>query len=40
VYRGGSYGNLPTLARVTNRADTYNPAVGGSGLGFRCAAGL
>jgi formylglycine-generating enzyme required for sulfatase activity len=40
VYRGGSYGNLPTLARVTNRADTYNPAVGGSGLGFRCAADL
>ena len=38
VYRGGSYGNLPTLARVSNRADTYNPAVGGSGLGFRCAA--
>jgi formylglycine-generating enzyme required for sulfatase activity len=38
VYRGGSYGNLPTLARVTNRADTYNPAVGGAGLGFRCAA--
>ncbi len=40
VYRGGSYGNLPTLARVSNRADTYNPAVGGSGLGFRCAADL
>jgi formylglycine-generating enzyme required for sulfatase activity len=37
VYRGGSYGNLPTLARATNRADTYNPEVGGAGLGFRCA---
>jgi len=37
VYRGGSYGNLPALARTSNRADTYNPDVGGSGLGFRCA---
>lgn len=37
VYRGGSFGNLPSLARTTNRADTYSPTVGGSGLGFRCA---
>jgi formylglycine-generating enzyme required for sulfatase activity len=40
VYRGGSYGNLPTLARTSNRSFTYNPAVGGSGLGFRCVADL
>lgn len=37
VYRGGSSGNDPSLARCRNRASTYNPAVGGSGLGFRCA---
>jgi len=38
VLRGGSYGNLPTLARTTNRSDAYGSAYGGSGLGFRCAA--
>ena len=32
----GSSGNQVTLARVSNRASTYNPGVGGSGLGFRC----
>jgi serine/threonine-protein kinase len=37
VYRGGSAGNDASLARASNRASTYNPAVGGSGLGFRCA---
>ncbi len=36
-YRGGSYGNLGELARASNRAATYNPDFGGSGLGFRCA---
>jgi formylglycine-generating enzyme required for sulfatase activity len=36
VYRGGSAGNDPSLARVSNRASTYSPTVGGSGLGFRC----
>jgi formylglycine-generating enzyme required for sulfatase activity len=40
VLRGGSYGNLPTLARVTNRSDAYASDHGGSGLGFRCAADL
>ncbi len=37
VYRGGSAGNDASLATTTNRADTYADAVGGSGLGFRCA---
>jgi hypothetical protein len=37
VYRGGSSGNSATLATTTNRADTYSPAFGGTGLGFRCA---
>jgi formylglycine-generating enzyme required for sulfatase activity len=37
TYRGGGSGNTADLATTTNRADTYNPAVGGSGLGFRCA---
>jgi formylglycine-generating enzyme required for sulfatase activity len=36
TYRGGSYGNDATLARASNRASTYSPGVGGSGLGFRC----
>ncbi|MBK7860665.1 MAG: SUMF1/EgtB/PvdO family nonheme iron enzyme [Archangiaceae bacterium] len=36
AYRGGSAGNDATLARSSNRASTYSPAVGGSGLGFRC----
>jgi formylglycine-generating enzyme required for sulfatase activity len=40
VYRGGSYGNLASQARASNRAESYNPDVGGSGLGFRCVAGL
>ncbi len=37
AYRGGSAGNDLSLARASNRASTYNPDVGGSGLGFRCA---
>jgi formylglycine-generating enzyme required for sulfatase activity len=37
VYRAGSYGNDGSLARTSNRASTYSPTVGGSGLGFRCA---
>ena len=37
VYRGGSAGNTLDLARTSNRASTYSPTVGGSGLGFRCA---
>jgi formylglycine-generating enzyme required for sulfatase activity len=37
VYRGGSSGNMLTLARTSNRASAYSPNVGGSGLGFRCA---
>ncbi|MBX7097913.1 MAG: formylglycine-generating enzyme family protein, partial [Myxococcaceae bacterium] len=37
AYRGGSAGNGSSLARSANRASTYSPAVGGSGLGFRCA---
>ncbi len=37
VYRGGSSGNDASLARCRNRANTYNPDVGGTGLGFRCA---
>lgn len=37
VYRGGSSGNYIDLARASNRADSYNPDFGGSGLGFRCA---
>jgi len=37
VYRGGSSGNTIDLARTSNRANTYSPTVGGSGLGFRCA---
>lgn len=37
VYRGGSGGNALSLARSSNRASTYSPTVGGSGLGFRCA---
>lgn len=36
VYKGGSAGNDAALARASNRADTYAPSVGGSGLGFRC----
>jgi formylglycine-generating enzyme required for sulfatase activity len=41
VYRGGSSGNLLTLARASNRAEAgYHPDVGGSGLGFRCAASI
>lgn len=37
VYRGGSASNDASLARASNRASTYSPTVGGSGLGFRCA---
>lgn len=37
VYRGGSSGNVAAHARVTHRASTYDPDVGGAGLGFRCA---
>ena len=37
VYRGGSSGNLADLARCSNRASTYSPDYGGTGLGFRCA---
>lgn len=37
VYRGGSAGNALSLARCQNRASTYSPDTGGSGLGFRCA---
>jgi formylglycine-generating enzyme required for sulfatase activity len=36
AYRGGSYGNTGTLGRASNRASTYSPTVGGTGLGFRC----
>ncbi|MFU8802914.1 MAG: formylglycine-generating enzyme family protein [Bradymonadaceae bacterium] len=36
VYRGGSAGNLSNLARCQNRASSYNPNYGGTGLGFRC----
>jgi formylglycine-generating enzyme required for sulfatase activity len=37
VYRGGGSGNTSDLATTTNRADTYSPGFGGTGLGFRCA---
>jgi formylglycine-generating enzyme required for sulfatase activity len=40
VYRGGSSGNWYTLANSSNRASTYSPDYGGSGLGFRCARSL
>jgi formylglycine-generating enzyme required for sulfatase activity len=37
TYRGGGSGNTSDLATTTNRADTYAPDFGGTGLGFRCA---